>query len=189
MDDQKILELFFERNETAIVEAKGKYGGRLFKTALNILKNKEDAEECVNDALFKAWKSIPPVYPDMLGAFLAKIVRNTALHKWQANRAAKRGGGEVNLLLSEFKECILSTTPQNEPEGKLVANLVTSTINTWLATLEKTSKAVFILRYFHGESIRDISERFKISESKVKSTLFRARKKLGATLEKEGIFT
>jgi len=190
LDDQKILELFFERNETALAEVKNKYGGRFFKTALNILQSREDAEECVNDALFKSWEAIPPMYPDRLGAYIVKIVRNLALHKWEAKRAAKRGGGEVSVLMSELEgemeECI-PAGKATEPEEKYEAGLITQALNTWLSTLDKNTKAVFVLRYFHGESIRDISEKFKISESKVKSVLFRARKKLNAFLVSEDV--
>lgn len=186
MDDQKILELFFERNEHAISETKSKYGGRLFKTALNILQSKEDAEECVNDALFKAWGAIPPAYPEILGAYIAKITRNEALHRWEKKRAAKRGGGEVNLLLDELADCVPASA-DTRPEKKFEAKLVTASLNSWLGTLETSTKAVFVLRYFHGENIREISERFKISESNVKSTLFRARKKLKAHLKQEEV--
>ena len=188
MEDQIILEYFFERNEAALEETKAKYGARMFKIAFNIIQNKEDSEECVSDALYKAWEAIPPTYPDMLGAYMAKIVRNVALHKWEAGRAAKRGGGEKNVLLSELEielgDCVGAA--QSQPERKYEAKQITLAINAWLSKADKTTKAVFVLRYFHGESIREVSERFKISESKVKSILFRARKKLNANLIKEG---
>jgi RNA polymerase sigma-70 factor (ECF subfamily) len=188
MEDNRILEYFFERNEAALSETKTKYGARLFKIAFNIMKNKEDAEECVSDTLFKAWEAIPPTYPGMLGAYLAKIVRNVSLHKWEAERAAKRGGGETNLLLGELEtelgDCV--PTAASQPEKTLEAKQIQLAINSWLSKVDKTTKTVFVLRYFHGESIREVAERFKISESKVKSILFRARKKLSTHMAKEG---
>ena len=184
MDDHNILDLYFGREESAIEETRRKYGGRLYKTALNILRSNEDAEECVSDTLLKAWETIPPSRPERFGAFLAKITRNLSLNRWEAGRAGKRGGGEMDLVLSELEECIPS---KSSPEEAYEAAHLTAAINAYLATMEKTARVVFVLRYFHGEGIREISERFQISESKVKSMLFRARKKLGAHLEKEGV--
>ena len=184
VDDEVILEMFFKRQETAIAVTRRKYGQRLHRTAMNILRSNEDAEECVNDTLLKAWEAIPPERPTKLGAFLAKIARNLSINKWEARGAAKRGGGEANLLLSELEECIPS---QGGPEEEYEAALVTGAINSFLAAMEQTARVAFVLRYFHGESIRAIGERFQMSESKVKSMLFRSRKKLSAYLEKEGV--
>ena len=184
MEDHEILDLYFLRSEYAIEETKIKYGNRLQRTAMNILHNAEDAEECVNDTLFQAWEAIPPARPESLGAYLAKITRNLALNKWEANTAQKRGGGEVPLLLSELEDCVPTT---DSPEETFEATLVTEAIDRYLGTLEVATRKLFVLRYFHGESIKEISSRFKISESKTKSILFRTRKKLRAFLEKEGI--
>ena len=185
LEDCVILDMFFARQESAINETRLKYGKRLFATARNILHSNEDAEECVSDTLLKAWEVIPPNRPNMFGAFLVKISRNLALNRWEAKSAAKRGGGETNLLLSELENRIPSSG--GEPEAEYEASLVTKAINTFLGGLERQVRVAFVLRYFHGESIRDISERFKVSESKVKSILFRVRKKLGMYLKKEGI--
>jgi len=184
MEDQAILDLYFERLESAIVETRHKYGPRMFKTARNILHSNEDAEECVNDTLFKAWEVIPPQRPALLGAFLAKIARNLSINRWEARNADKRGGGVMNLLLSELGDCIPSA---GGPEEAYEASIVTEAMNTFLKMLEQTARMVFILRYFYGESIRAISERFAMSESKVKSILFRTRRKLGIYLENEGV--
>lgn len=180
MDDSTILDMYFNRQESALEETRKKYGNRLYRISMNILKNNEDAEECVSDTLLKAWEVIPPNRPTMFGAFLAKVTRNLSLNKWEARSAAKRGGGETNLLLSELEDCIPSV-PEYE------ANQITEAINAFLHTMDKPTRVIFVLRYFHGESIRTISERFRLTESKVKSTLFRTRKKLSTYLEKEGI--
>lgn len=184
MEDSAILDMFFGRQEAAIDETRQKYGKRLFRTSKNILHSNEDAEECVNDTLMKAWQVIPPSRPTMFGAFLVKIARNLSINKWEAKSAAKRGGGETNLVLNELEECI---SDAGGPEQEHEATLVTEAINAFLEDIDKTARAAFVLRYFHGESIRAISERFKMSESKIKSILFRTRKKLKAHLEKEGI--
>ena len=185
MEDSMILELFFSRAEAALDEAKNKYGARLFKTAVNILRSKEDAEEIVSDALMKAWTSIPPAKPEMLGAYLAKIARNLSLNKYEARRAAKRGGGEYTIALTELEDTLTSAATQ--PEAMHESNQVTAAINAFLHTLKRPARVAFVLRYFHGDSILDISERFQITESKVKSMLFRTRNKLRTYLEKEGV--
>ena len=184
MEDEKIIELFFMRQESAITETKLKYGKRLFHTANNILHNIEDAEEVVSDALFKLWEVVPPNRPVTLGALIAKIARNMAINKWEARSAAKRGSGELPIMLSELEQEIPSRyTPEREYEGQLI----TEAINKCLELMDKTARIAFVLRYFHGESIKSICTRFDMGESKVKSILFRARKKLKKYLEKEGI--
>ena len=184
MDDFTIIDMFFQREESAIAAAKDKYGNRLLKISKNILDNDEDAEENVNDTLLKAWKAIPPTRPEILIAFLIKIARNLSLNKLEAKNTAKRGGGETKLLLLELEECISGL---GNPEGEYEASLVTKAINTFLDNSDKTARVVFVLRYFHGESIRNISETLKMTESKVKSILFRTRKKLADHLIKEGV--
>ncbi|MCL2563084.1 MAG: sigma-70 family RNA polymerase sigma factor [Oscillospiraceae bacterium] len=184
MEDHSILDLFFARQESAIAETKRKYGGRLYRTAMHILYCNEDAEECVSDALLKAWDAIPPTRPEKFGAFLAKITRNLSINRWEAKSAEKRGGGEMDLLLSELEDCIPAS---DGPEDAFEATVVTDAINVFLETLEQSARVAFVLRYFHGEPIRDIAERFQMSESKVKSMLFRIRKKLLVHLEKEGV--
>jgi len=184
MDDQIILDMFFARQESALDETKQKYGHRLQKTSMNILSSYEDAEECVNDTLLKAWNVIPPNRPTSLGAYLAKIARNLSINKWEAGSTAKRGGGSIPLLLSELEDCIPAS---GGPEETYESTFLTETINSFLSTVNQTARVTFTLRYFHGESIQSISEQFKISESKTKSILFRVRKKLKIHLEKEGI--
>ena len=186
MEDNMILDMFFARDEKALEAAASKYGRRLFRMSNNVLHNKEDSDECVNDTLMKAWEVIPPSRPLLLGAFLAKISRNMAINKWKAKSAVRRGGGEVDIILSELQNCIKSNKSE-EPEQAYEASLTTDAINSFLASMEQTARVTFVLRYFHGESISDICERFGITESKAKSMLFRARKKLAVHLEKEGI--
>jgi len=186
LEDKEILDLFFERREEALEETRRKYGQRLFRSAMNILQNTQDAEECVNDTLLKAWGAIPPSRPVMFGAFLAKIARNLSVNQWKAASAVRRGGGEVELLLSELEDCV-PAAKSGIPEAAYEARLVTEAINHCLDSMDQTARVAFVLRYFHGESICGICERFHMSESKVKSLLFRARKKLGAHLKREGV--
>jgi len=184
LEDSAIVALYWQRQETALSKTQEKYGRRLYGTAQNILRDDEDSKECVNDALFKAWQAIPPSRPELLGAFLVKITRNLAINRWKAKRADKRGGDEVDLLLSELQDCIPAA---GGVEDMLNAAAVTEIINEYLQSLEQTARVIFVLRYFHGESLGDISRRFQMNENNVKSILFRARKKLKAQLEKEEV--
>jgi len=186
LEDNEILDLFFQRREEALDESKQKYGQRLLHSAMNILGSSQDAEECVNDALLKAWEAIPPGRPAMLGAFLAKISRNLAINKYRAKGAARRGAGEIPLMLSELEDC-LPTAMIGMPEHEYESGLVTQAINSCLSSMSQAARVAFVLRYFHGESISGICQRFNMSESNVKSLLFRARKKLRTHLEKEGV--
>lgn len=186
MDDNEIVNMFFARQEDAIEICKRKYGQRLTRSAMNILHNGQDAEECVNDALFKAWEAIPPSRPEMLGAFLSKISRNLAINKWKSKNAARRGGSDTTIMLGELEDCI-PTASHDKPEEMHAANQVTAAINACLNNMEKIMRMAFVLRYFHGESIASICARLDMSESKAKSMLLRARKRLKAHLEKEDI--
>lgn len=186
MEDEQIVELFFSRDESGIEEARKKYGKRLFYSAYSILRNKEDAEECVSDAFLKAWAVIPPNRPTMFGAFLAKISRNLAINVWRAKHASRRGGGDVGLLLSEMGDCIPALS-SFEPEEAYDAAQLTRAINTCVAAMDKPMRVVFALRYFHGHAVLEICEKLNVSESNIKSVLFRARKRLKAHLEKEGV--
>lgn len=186
MDDDQIIDMLFERNEHSLEEIRQKYENRLNKIAMNFLNNKQDAEECVSDTLLKAWENIPPQRPQMLGAYLAKIVRNISLNKLKAKNTQKRGGGEQPAVIDEL-EYAIPTFKSNTPEEIYEANQTTKAINDFLDTIKKNERIVFVLRYFYGESLADIAARFGYSESKIKSLLFRVRKKLKAYLEKEGV--
>ncbi len=184
MEDERIIDLYWARQEQAIVETDQKYGNYCRSISLHILNSQEDTEECVNDTWLRAWDSMPPKRPDFLAAFLGKIVRNLAISRYRMSHAQKRGSGETDLLLMELEECIPSAkSVEEEIEGKETA----ASINRFLAEIDAESRNIFVRRYFYVDSIREIAERFEISESKVKSQLFRMRNRLRDHLEKEGV--
>lgn len=184
MEDERIIDLYWARQESAIAETEEKYGGYCRSISLHILKSQEDSEECINDTWMHAWDSMPPKRPDYLGAFLGKIARNLSISRYRMNHARKRGSGETELLLTELEECIPSAkSVEEEIEGKETAEA----INRFLYGIEAESRNIFIRRYFYADSIKEIADRFSISESKVKSQLFRMRNRLKDHLEKEGV--
>ena len=182
LDDEKIVELYYSRSESAISETEARYGGYLFSIAKGITGSQEDAEECVNDTYLRAWNSIPPARPTHLGAFLARIVRNIALDRISRRDAQKRGGGELTLMLSELEE----TLPDTDGEATS-SEVLSAIIDSFLRELGTRERAVFIRRYFYAEAVSDIAKECGISYRNATSMLHRTRKKLRARLEKEGI--
>lgn len=184
MEDYQIVDLFWERTETAISEVAGKYGKYCYSIAYNILRNREDSEECVNDTYFNAWRAMPPQRPSRLSTFLGKITRNLSLNRWDQYNAEKRGSGQVTLALDELSEYI----PAAETVEQAVDDLVLVEIfNRFLASLPKNSRKIFIQRYWYLSAIKEIAEGYAISEGKVKMSLLRSRKTLKKFLEEEGV--
>ncbi len=183
MEDSEIINLYFERNESAIGETEKKYGHYLFKIANNILCNNEDSSECVNDTYLRTWNTIPPKKPDLLSTFLGKIIRRLAIDSFRRKNAEKRGKSEYALSLSELDECVPdSSLTETQYEHKLLSE----SINLFLLSLPKENRDIFICRYFYSDSVKDIASFFGCGESKIKSSLFRSRKALKEHLEKEG---
>lgn len=185
MTDEKIIELYFVRNEMAIEETDRKYGAYCFQISNNILNCREDSEECVNDTWLKTWDSIPPTKPQCFRLFLARIVRNLSFNKYKAKYTDKRGNGEIALILDELEECIAGT---NDVEDFYMTKELQSTLNIFVCSLPKRECNVFVRRYFYSDSIKDISKRYDLSENNVRVMLNRTRNKLKARLEKEGYF-
>lgn len=186
MEDNQIIQLFFERDEEAIKETKIKYGAYCMSIARNILHNQEDCEECLNDTLFRAWKLIPPEKPRYFNLFLAKIIRNLAFDTYRKKHAEKRGFNEIPVVLDELAECISNhETSESIFHEKQVKELM----NQFLRELPKKERNIFIRRYFFVESIPSIAERYCVSENTVYIILSRKRTELKEYLKKGGYFS
>lgn len=183
MDDSEIVRLFSERNEDAIVAVSDKYKSYCFSIALNILGSREDAEECVNDTLLKAWDMIPPHKPKTLSTFLGRITRNIAIDRHRQSLAEKRGGGEAAVAFDELAEIISGgTNIESETERRELL----SEINSFLGSLPEQKRKIFMSRYWYYDSIRDIATQFGLSESNVSVILNRTRHKLREYLKRKG---
>ena len=184
MEDEKIIELFWNRSESAISETAQKYGNYCYSIAYNILTNSEDAEESVSDTYMAAWKAMPPRRPSILATFLGKITRHLSIDLWRSRNRYKRGGGEIVLALEELEDCIAdSQTVEMALERKQLAVV----FNRFLDSLPEMERRVFLCRYWYLDPIADIAGYYGFSVSKVTSMLHRTRKKLRTTLEKEGL--
>ena len=183
MDDEKIVQLYWDRNEQAITATADKYGSYCASIAKNILNNKEDAEECVNDTFINAWNSMPPHRPSILSAFLGKITRNLSLNRYKYNTADKRGGGEVALVLDEIAELVSGT---DSVEQKIHHKELLKAIDAFLDRLPPNKRSIFVCRYWYYDSISDIASRFGVTENNVSVTLNRLRLKLRNDLLERG---
>lgn len=184
MNDEQIIDMYFSGSEQAIKETKNKYGSFCRKIAFNILSNNEDTDECENDAYLKLWNSIPPNKPVSLKAYIGKVTRNIAIDLWKKNHTQKRNAG-IEILFSEFED-VMPSNSQLKSEYDL--SELTLIINNWLSTLTMQERALFVLRYWQGESVKNIAKEWNTSPGKLSGKLFRLRKNLKATLEKEGIY-
>lgn len=184
MEDSKIVELYWQRNEAAISETQQKYGNYLTKIAFNILADIEDSRESVNDTYLKAWYSMPPHKPTVLPTFLGKIVRQLSIDIYRKKKTKKRHGSEYALSLDELCDC---ASPDGAPEKEVEAEMLAKSIGAYLMTLSDEARNVFVCRYYFLDSVRDIANYFGASESKTKSMLHRTRLGLKNHLEKEGL--
>ncbi len=183
MEDREIVALFLRRDERAVERAQEKYGAYCLSIARRIAP--DEAEEALDDALLGAWNAIPPHQPAELSAFLGKLTRRAALKKRRSAHAEKRGGDSVTLALEELGECTGGTDPARELESRELTDL----LNGFLQSLRPAERRAFVLRYWYLEPISDVAARLGWSESRVKSLLFRLRKRLAARLreyDKEG---
>ena len=182
MEDARIVDLYWERSESAILETSTKYGKYCHAIAYNILASHEDADESVNDTYLDAWNSMPPHRPSILSTFLGKITRRISIDKWRGRTAEKRGGGEIVLALDELSDCVPSD--HNVEQAFELAELA-KVIDNFVMTLPPMDRRVFICRYWYLDPISAISKQFGFSESKVKMMLHRQRRRLLSRLERE----
>lgn len=180
MDDIEIVKMFLNRDENAARQAYDKYAKYCGAIANSVLENAQDAEEAVNDALMAAWNSIPPNRPENLKTYLGKLTRRIALNKYRDTHADKRGGTQVALCLDELAECLSAKeTVEEITEFKALAGV----LNRFVRELPDVEQRVFLRRYWYFDEIDTIARRFGMGKSKVKTMLFRTRKKLKTYLD------
>ena len=184
MEDGRIVELYWQRDESAISKTQQKYGNYLTKIAYNILADVEDSRESVNDTYLKAWYAMPPQKPCVLSTFLGRITRQISIDVYRKRNAKKRQSSEYALALDELYDC---ASPHGAPEKEIEARLLAKSIGEYLSTLSDEARNIFVCRYYFLDSVRDIAERLGAGESKIKSSLHRTRLGLRQYLEKEGL--
>lgn len=184
MSEKEILELYFARNEEAIKKSEEAYGAYCRTVAYRILQDEGEAAECVNDTWFQAWRAIPPAQPQNLGAYLAKITRNLSLNRYRSACRKKREADRVAVSIEELGECIpAGGTPEQAMEQSYLGEL----ISNFLRRLPKEERVMFVRRYFYMDSVAEVADYLGCSESKVKTTMFRCRKRLQELLVQEEV--
>ena len=184
MDDVMIVSLFEARDESALAETQKKYENYCRTIAERILSSREDAEECVNDAYRKAWDTIPPQKPTSLASYMGMLTRQLSLNRLRQNKSAKRGGGDIPLVLEELQECISDRSDVPSADDILLRD----TLNRFLGELPKRTRMMFMRRYWFTEDVARIAADFGVTEGHVNVLLCRTRKKLKQYLEKEEIY-
>ena len=177
MEDKLLIDGLFARDERSVARLEEKYSGYCYTVAYAVVRCREDAQECVSDAMLGAWNSIPPNRPENLGAYVGRIARNSALNLLKVRRAKKRGEKNVALALDELSECIPSA------ENTV---LLREAVNGFLDSLERERRIVFIQRYWYMLGISEIAAERGMTEGAVKMSLQRTRDSLKIFLEKEG---
>ena len=183
MEDSQIVRLYWDRNETAIARTADKYEKYLSRIAYNILADREDTQDSVNDTYLAAWNSMPPHKPDILSTYLGKLTRRISIDLFRKKTSQKRSAGEYDLSLDELGDCVSGADDtREEVEAKLLAEAIAN----YLQTQSQETRHVFIGRYYYMDPVKEIARYCRISESKVKILLYRARQGLRIYLEKEG---
>lgn len=181
LEDSKIIDLLFARSEQALTELAEKYERLIARIAGNLLSNKEDVAECINDTYLGIWNSIPPNHPDPLLAYVCRVARNISIRKYRDQRAQKRNS-EFDISMEELGDCIGDTAVEESVEAQELGRA----IDRFLGTLDRDSRVLFVRRYWFSDSAEVLAKRFHISENLVAVRLGRIRKKLKAYLEREG---
>jgi RNA polymerase sigma-70 factor (ECF subfamily) len=183
VDDQNIVQLYWDRDEQAIPATADKYGNYCSAIARNILGNREDAEECVNDTYLNAWNAMPPHRPSVLSTFLGKITRNLSFNRYKHDTADKRGGGETTAVLDELLEIVSDT---DSVEEEIHRKELVKAIDTFLGMLSAEKRGIFVRRYWYFDSISAIASSFGMTENSVSVNLNRMRMKLHDYLLERG---
>lgn len=184
MDDNRIIELLFERAENALDEVSHKYS-RLYKGIIReVLSDECDIDECANDVLLAVWNTIPPNRPNSLSAYICKIARRIGINRFKYNTRQKRNTGYI-VMLSEFDDCLPAEEPIDDSDER--SEIIRSVFSDFLRSLDPETEILFVRRYMYLESVVELAQRFELDENRISVKLYRARKKLKKVLEKEGI--
>ena len=183
MDDNGIIQLYWDRNDQAISATSEKYGHYCKAIAKNILNNEEDAEECVNDTYLNAWNSMPTHWPEQLSTFLGKITRNLSFNKYKHNHAEKRGRGEITLVLEELTDCVSDT---DNVEQMIDRQELVKAINSFVRNLSLEKRNIFVCRYWYSDSVSKIAKDYGMLQGSVSKILERTRKQLKVYLAERG---
>ncbi len=184
LSDEEIIDLYWKREERAIKATDLKYGKYLYSIAYNIVHDKLDCEECLNDTYLGTWNRIPPARPNVFQIFLSKIMRNVAVDKFRKKTADKRVPSELVVSLNEFDDCI-----PREPSTDQMTEIeeIARILNDYVKGLSDIQAFIFVCRYYYSDRVDTIAKMLKYSPSTVYRELAKIRNGLRERFEKEGI--
>lgn len=182
LNDSHIIDLYFQRDETAIKQTNTKYGALCRYISNNIISNPQDSEECVNDAYYKLWNTIPPTKPQNLKAYICRIIRNISIDLYRKRKTSNRPCLSFDNVIEELDIIFSQHTLDEEVDIRQLGK----TIDQFLEATTKSNRIIFVRRYFFGDSIKDIANRLSLSENNIKVNLYRSRENLKKALKKEG---
>lgn len=183
MEDSKIVDLFFERSEQAIIELSNKYGKAFMKTSMNIVRDIQDAEECVNDAYLGAWNTIPPNRPNPLFAYICRLVRNISINRYKYNNAFRRKSN-YGVCLEELDYCLGSSV---NIDDSIEEAMLSSIINEFLEGQEEVNRMIFVRRFWYLDSYKDIAKASKLKEGTIRVRVLRIKSDLKSFLIEKGV--
>jgi RNA polymerase sigma factor (sigma-70 family) len=183
VEDSKIIDLFFERSEQAIVELSIKYGKVCMKVSMNILNDLQDAEECVNDSYLGAWNTIPPERPNPLLSYICRLVRNISINRYKHKNAAKRNSA-YDMCIDELENCLFSP---GSIDDSIEEQTLSSYLDEFIGSLEDVNRMIFVRRFWYIDSYKDIAKASKLKEGTVRVRVLRIKSELKLFLEQKGV--
>ena len=183
VSDEYIIELFWQRDQSAIDKTDRKYGRYLYTVAYNLLHDPLDCEECKSSTYLGAWNAIPPDRPNVFKAYLTKIMRRISINRFKEKTRQKRVPSELTESLSELG---LDPVDRSTPEEELEAIELGRVISRYLRGLDDRGRCVFISRYYFADPIKQIAKNFGVTESAIYKELTAIRDGLKEHLEREG---
>ncbi len=184
LPDEKIIELYFFRDEAAISKTDEKYGKNVHRIAYNILHDRLDSEECKNDTYLSVWNTIPPTRPKVFPAYLSRIIRNIAVNRYKERSAKKRVPSEFTVSLDEFYDVILSVGAE---EDEYSAGELSELITAYVKTLPERCRFIFIGRYYMSETIEHIAKELSVGNATVHRELSKIKDGLRVYLLRNGV--
>ena len=182
MEDQKIIDLYTNREERAIHETDKKYGLLCTSISMGILNDMRDSEECVSDTWLTLWNKIPPKKPNPFKAYICRIIKNLSLKRYEYHHAKKRNS-QYDLSLEELEECI--SKGQNV-ESQIELRELKWIIAKFIDELPKEKRILFLRRYWFLQSVTEMARDYKTTPKNMSVKLLRIRKELKEYLKKEG---
>lgn len=183
MEDNKIIDLFFERSEQAIIELSKKYGKVCMKISMNVLNDVQDAEECVNDSYLGAWNTIPPERPNPLLSYVCRIVRNISINRYKQKTATKRNSA-YDLCIHELENCLCSP---GSIDDSIEEAMLSSYLDEFIGGLDTVNQMIFVRRFWYMDSYKDIAKASRLKDGNIRVRVARMKSELKLFLEQKGV--